>query len=94
MCHHSQHWADGGATDVGNAALLCGRHHTIVHRKRYLGEVVDGHVRWVLTAGSYDHWLAERPDALADRPPVRSYDFWDQLETGAGGPELPPPWRP
>ena len=35
--HHLRHWADGGATDLANAALLCGRHHTIVHRKGYLG---------------------------------------------------------
>ena len=58
--HHLRHWADGGSTDLGNAALLCGRHHTIVHRKGYLGELVDGHVRWVLVPGSYDHWLADQ----------------------------------
>ncbi|WP_342778141.1 HNH endonuclease signature motif containing protein [Oryzihumus leptocrescens] len=31
--HHVTHWANGGATDVSNAALLCGRHHTIVHQR-------------------------------------------------------------
>ncbi len=29
--HHVQHWADGGPTDLGNLALLCGSHHTAVH---------------------------------------------------------------
>ncbi|GGO05377.1 HNH endonuclease signature motif containing protein [Micromonospora parathelypteridis] len=30
--HHVQHWADGGATALGNAVLLCGYHHRLVHR--------------------------------------------------------------
>ena len=71
-----------------NAALLCGRHHTIVHRKGYHGELVDGRVRWVLTPGAYDHWLAEPTSAarrpggrLGESPRVRSYDVWGELET-------------
>ena len=32
--HHVIHWIDGRSTELGNAALLCGRHHTIVHRDR------------------------------------------------------------
>ena len=32
--HHLRHWTDGGDTDLTNAALLCERHHTIVHRDR------------------------------------------------------------
>ena len=35
--HHLVHWADFGVTDVGNAALLCGRHHTVVHSRRLAG---------------------------------------------------------
>ncbi|MFF0149865.1 DUF222 domain-containing protein [Micromonospora sp. NPDC005203] len=30
--HHVRHWADGGTTTLGNAALLCGYHHRFVHR--------------------------------------------------------------
>ncbi|MET7708815.1 DUF222 domain-containing protein [Micromonospora sp. NPDC005413] len=30
--HHVRHWADGGATALGNAVLLCGYHHRLVHR--------------------------------------------------------------
>ncbi len=99
--HHLQHWADGGPTDVGNAALLCGRHHTIVHRKGYHGEIVDGHVRWDLSPGAYDHWLAGRSNrdaisgwASAGRPEVRNHDVWDQLETTAASPAPSPSWRP
>ena len=99
--HHLRHWADGGVTDLGNAALLCGRHHTIVHRKGYHGELVEGHVQWVLAAGYYDHWLADRSASGAgsgwgsgDRPDARSYDIWDQLQTAAVGSEASPPWRP
>ena len=29
--HHLLHWADHGPSDLGNAALLCERHHTVVH---------------------------------------------------------------
>jgi hypothetical protein len=63
--HHLRHWADGGATDLGNAALLCGRHHTIVHRQGYHGELVDGRVTWVLVPGTYDQWLAGRSSAVS-----------------------------
>jgi hypothetical protein len=59
--HHLVHWADGGPSDVGNAALLCRAHHTVVHRERYAGHVADGphghHVQWDLTPGSYDQTL-------------------------------------
>lgn len=90
--HHLQHWADGGPTDLANAALLCGRHHTLVHRKGYLGELVHSSVRWVLTLGSYDHWLAARQPGSEVQPSVRSYDVWGQLETAAE-PPASPPWR-
>ena len=105
--HHLRHWADGGATDLGNAALLCGRHHTIVHRKGYQAELVDGRVRWDLTPGAYDHWLAELSSAgagggsgFAASPAIRSYDVWGELETAAAGQSAvdgvagAPPWRP
>ncbi|MGL5862775.1 MAG: HNH endonuclease signature motif containing protein, partial [Phycicoccus sp.] len=58
--HHVRHWADGGPSDLGNAALLCGNHHTVVHRRRLWATVhrkpgADGrHVTWHLHPGSYD----------------------------------------
>ena len=62
--HHLIHWADFGPSDLTNAALLCDRHHTIVHTRRYAGRVVRGsfgeRVEWDLTRGSYDELLARR----------------------------------
>ncbi|GAA1260833.1 HNH endonuclease signature motif containing protein [Oryzihumus leptocrescens] len=46
--HHVIHWANGGATDVGNAALLCGRHHTIVHQRGWTATVAATGVTWHL----------------------------------------------
>ena len=53
--HHLVHWADGGASDLLNAALLCGPHHDMVHRAKLLGAVrPDGTgVDWNLSPGSY-----------------------------------------
>lgn len=60
--HHLVHWADGGPSDMSNAALLCERHHTIVHNRRYAGRLVEdsrgARVEWDLTVGSYDRLLA------------------------------------
>ena len=59
--HHLVHWVDLGPTDVQNAALLCRAHHTVVHRERLSGAVVEGphgpRVSWDLTPGSYDDRL-------------------------------------
>jgi len=51
--HHLKHWIDGGPTDLANGALLCGRHHTIVHRDQLAGTLVDGQVLWDRRPGSY-----------------------------------------
>ena len=60
--HHLIHWADGGPSDLANAALLCEGHHTIVHTRRYAGVLVEddtgSRVEWELTVGSYDRLLA------------------------------------
>jgi hypothetical protein len=44
--HHVIHWANGGATDLSNAALLCGRHHTIVHQRGWTATVTGSGVTW------------------------------------------------
>ncbi len=56
--HHLVHWADGGRSDLDNAALLCGRHHTVVHRDRLAGHVTGDGVRWDRAPGSYERALA------------------------------------
>jgi uncharacterized protein DUF222/HNH endonuclease len=30
--HHIRHWIDGGPTDLSNGILLCGYHHTTIHK--------------------------------------------------------------
>ena len=65
--HHVTHWVDGGSTELANAALLCGRHHTVVHRDRLTAEVTPGGVVWDRRPGSYDRALGEA--ARAREPP-------------------------
>ena len=71
--HHLVHWADGGATDIDNAALLCRAHHTVVHRERFAGTVVATRhgrtVVWDLTPGSYDSSLAAPHRGPRSGPP-------------------------
>jgi hypothetical protein len=33
--HHVRHWAEGGPTTLSNLALLCRRHHRVVHEEGY-----------------------------------------------------------
>ncbi|MGB7817667.1 MAG: HNH endonuclease signature motif containing protein, partial [Ornithinibacter sp.] len=76
--HHVRHWADGGLSDIDNAALLCQRHHTTVHTRRLWAEVrerpddLGRFVVWDLTPGGYDahleHLRAER--CSNDPPPL------------------------
>ena len=46
--HHVWHWCDGGPTDLSNLALLCPRHHTIVHQKGHTATVTAFGVTWHL----------------------------------------------
>ena len=56
--HHIRHWVDDGPTDLTNLTLLCGRHHTVVHRDQLHASLVDGHVVWDTTPGSYGRALS------------------------------------
>ncbi|GGL43324.1 hypothetical protein GCM10012283_27400 [Phycicoccus endophyticus] len=77
--HHVVHWVDGGRSDTGNAALLCQRHHSYVHRRRLVAEVrhrpdeQGRSVVWDLRPGSYDRHL-ERLRAERARPGPRGAD--------------------
>jgi hypothetical protein len=44
--HHVTHWADGGSTSLENTALLCGRHHTVVHQQGLTATVTHHGVTW------------------------------------------------
>ncbi len=59
--HHVEHWADGGATALGNLVLLCRPHHRLIHQHGF--GVVMQHGR---------PWF-RRPDGsmLPDRGPPR-----------------------
>jgi len=46
--HHVQWWSRGGPSDLSNAALLCGRHHTLVHQRDLTATVTDTGVTWHL----------------------------------------------
>jgi Domain of unknown function (DUF222) len=44
--HHLVHWCNGGTTDLANGALLCGRHHTVVHERGMTATVTATGVTW------------------------------------------------
>ena len=97
--HHLIHWADGGRSDLSNAALLCQRHHTHVHDHRLIAtthppaEQGRSGTRGP-TPGSYDQQLPQRLTAMAraqnERLARRRADTAARLhalDTGA-----PDPW--
>ena len=40
--HHCQPWEHGGSTCVGNGALLCRRHHSFIHKQKWMIRVEHG----------------------------------------------------
>lgn len=44
--HHVDWWHRGGMTDLSNLALLCGRHHTIVHDRDLTASITPIGVTW------------------------------------------------
>jgi hypothetical protein len=51
--HHVRHWLDGGPTCLANLALVCRRHHTLLHERR-VRLVIEtfGELRWLRGDGS------------------------------------------
>ncbi|CAG7572652.1 uncharacterized protein DUF222 [Barrientosiimonas humi] len=49
--HHLTPWWAGGPTTLDNGALLCARHHTIVHTQLLHGTLTNGRIHWDLTPG-------------------------------------------
>ncbi len=62
--HHVIPWWAGGVTTMSNAALLCARHHTIVHRDLLLADVAATGVTWDPTPGRMPN-RARRPSHAA-----------------------------
>lgn len=46
--HHVTWWSRGGTSDLLNLALLCGRHHTIVHDRDLIATITPTGVSWHL----------------------------------------------
>ncbi|WP_427385063.1 DUF222 domain-containing protein [Janibacter sp. G56] len=46
QAHHVDWWSHGGPTDLSNAALLCQRHHTHVHKHHLTATVTAAGVTW------------------------------------------------
>lgn len=49
--HHVIHWVFGGRTDLLNAAALCQRHHTVVHKHGFTATVTETEVIWHIPEG-------------------------------------------
>lgn len=97
QAHHLIHWVDGGPSDLTNAALLCQRHHTLVHDRRLVAQVHgpddDGRcVTWDLTPGSYDRALPGRlatiREAQADKRARAEWRAAERARLDTGPPEF------
>jgi len=50
--HHIRHWANGGETSLDNLALLCRRHHRLVHEGGFgVERIADGALRFTRPDG-------------------------------------------
>ncbi|MBB2894406.1 DUF222 domain-containing protein [Flexivirga oryzae] len=58
--HHVLPWWAGGSTALDNSAMLCRRHHQIVHRHGYTATVTSDGVHWDLTEGAMPGWRADK----------------------------------
>ena len=70
--HHVVHWADGGPTDIDNLALLCVRHHRVVHRDCLTARLVGGRWVWELgdgPVGETSPWAPPEDDPPDESPP-------------------------
>ena len=56
--HHIKHWANGGPTNADNLALLCHRHHILLHEGRHRLKRVD------------DAWVVLKPDGKPLHTPL------------------------
>ncbi|MBO1754201.1 HNH endonuclease signature motif containing protein [Allobranchiibius sp. CTAmp26] len=61
--HHVRPWWAGGETTLTNAALLCARHHTIVHRDLLTAQVTTTGVTWDPAPGLMPSRQGQNPAA-------------------------------
>jgi hypothetical protein len=67
--HHIVYWRHGGATDITNLALVCGRHHTAIHTGTWSLTVQNG-IPWAMPPD----WIDQQ------RRPIRN-TYWDDADT-------------
>ncbi len=90
--HHVIHWADGGPSDIDNAAFLCQRHHGFVHQRGLIATVrttpdhAGRYVVWDLTPGGYDRHLERlrAESSLTGPPPLTSERLRSLLDSIRG----------
>ena len=58
--HHVLPWWAGGDTSLANSAMLCARHHQIVHRHGYYATITPDGVTWDLTEAAMPGWQANK----------------------------------
>lgn len=71
IAHHIVFWGHGGCTDLPNLVLLCGHHHTVIHKGEWTVEIDGGFPvfhppPWV--PGGPRRNLLHRPDLVGRRP--------------------------
>ena len=63
--HHIRHWAEGGPTKLSNLALLCPRHHRLVHEEGFQVErLASGDLEFRRPNG----WVFPEAPALPEVP--------------------------
>jgi hypothetical protein len=86
--HHLTHWADGGTSTLTNLALLCGRHHSIVHRDHLNGRVttstVTGSTTSTVTGSTTSTYSAGSAGRTATSGTVTGSGATTSAVTGSG----------
>jgi hypothetical protein len=84
--HHIRHWADGGATMLGNLVLLCRTHHRLLH---------EGGFRLEPDPARPGHPVFKSPKGMPipEVPPVMKLNGQCVGAKGAARPGDPPRWE-
>ena len=94
--HHVEHWAQGGATALGNLVLLCRRHHRAVHEEGFQVALdAAGEARFLRPDGRP---LPEAPalpalPAVTDAPLATAMARLDRAGIRIGPHTATPAWR-
>lgn len=90
--HHIRHWADGGETSLDNLAMLCRRHHRLIHEGGFSLRSVAGQLEFHSPKG-------ELINASCDNAAEKRYRgnvYWlysENMDLGVEPESLLPEWR-